>query len=65
MTGVKRTAFSSTPPISGQPIEKLADDTDRDFFMTPEEVRYGEISLVFCVCPSFGFVKLGQVSVLT
>jgi ATP-dependent Clp protease, protease subunit len=30
--------------FTGQPVEKLADDTDRDFFMTPYEAQdYGII----------------------
>jgi len=33
--------------ITGQPVEKIARDTDRDFFMTPEEAKaYGLIDEV-------------------
>ena len=32
---------------TGQPLSKIKDDTDRDFFMSPEEaVRYGLIDKV-------------------
>lgn len=32
---------------TGQPVEKIADDTDRDFFMTPTEaLEYGIIDEV-------------------
>ena len=36
---------------TGQPLDKIEEDTDRDFFMTPEEAQeYGIIDEVALCC---------------
>jgi ATP-dependent Clp protease protease subunit len=39
---------------TGQPIERIAEDTDRDFFMAPDEAKnYGLIDEVVAQRPKF------------
>ncbi len=41
------TPRSELPMVSGQPLEKIAADTERDFWMTAEQaVAYGLVSRV-------------------
>ena len=41
--------YSYMADSTGQPLDKIEEDTDRDFFMTPEEaMEYGIIDEVCC-----------------
>jgi len=47
MSDIKARLNAIISQLTGQPLEKVAVDTDRDFFMTPEEAKaYGLIDVV-------------------
>jgi hypothetical protein len=46
---VRADGYSYMADSTGQPLDKIEEDTDRDFFMTPEEaMEYGIIDEVCC-----------------